>query len=50
MLEITSGKNVSTEDAKQIIKNMVFKNYQSINFKTNNNKSVYIENTQRKIL
>ncbi len=50
ILEIVSGKQVSTEEAQQLMRNMVFKNYESISFKTNNNKSVYIEKVQKKIL
>ena len=50
MLEATSGKEVSKDQAEEIMKNMIFKNYQSITFKTNSNKMVYIENKQKRQL
>ncbi len=49
-LDIVSGKQVSKEEAQQLMRNMVFKNYESISFKTNNNKTVYIEKALKKIL
>jgi DNA-binding transcriptional MerR regulator len=48
IVEFVSGKQVSQEEADQIMKNLVLKNYQSITFKSNNNKMVYIERTHKK--